>query len=57
MEAFMTLVGALVLFQVLYFLVLFTGELTRWLFSMLGETYRNNKRQVGTAQQPLTSIN
>ncbi|GEM_PF-3186104 len=42
---FMYLVSSLVLLQIVFFLVIFTGELTNALYSRLAETYRNNQHR------------
>lgn len=46
MEVFMYLVCALLFAAIAYFLVMFTGEITRWFVNRIGDSYRNNKTSV-----------
>lgn len=47
MEILMYLVCAMVFLAVAYFLVMFTGEITRWFVNRIGDSYRNTKKPVG----------
>lgn len=44
MEVFMYLVCAMVFLAIAYFLVMFTGEFTRWFVNRISDSYRNTKK-------------
>jgi hypothetical protein len=55
MEILMYLVCAMVFLAIAYFLVMFTGEITRWFVNRIGDSYRNN-RQPAEAMMLRTTI-